>query len=145
MGALHTIGNSHHSPWEPSDLQFFILRTAGNEMTTLVETAKEANAHLEMFPMGYTNLWIVRRVGLYLPTGMDIRYPDPPFHSRYGGSVGRYFFWGDKGSHVAWIQVGDKMELGFPDLASAEVYLKVHQKEGEKYVIGLCVEDHMWH
>lgn len=145
MPAIQPIAGSKLSPWSHGDNQHCILRTAGNQLTTMVPTLKDALDNLEVFPMGYTNLWILCRVGLYLPAGVDLHYAIPDAPRTWSAAIGRYFIWGDQGMHKAWVEEGEKSVLGFPDLASAEAFVHANKREGETYIIAMCMDDIMWH
>ena len=144
MARFQPISGSEIYPYTPHKWQYLIERTGGTVLTTLVETKEIALSQIDVFEMGYTNLWILRRVGLYLHKQKPIRYPDP--EEKYSSDrEGRYFIYGDQGSSVSWVKEGPKQVLGYADPATAEPCLAEYQKPGENLIIVRLLEDIFWH
>lgn len=144
MVRFQPISGSEIYPYTPHKYQYLIERTGGSVLTTLVETKEIALSQIEEFEMGYTNLWILRRVGLYLDKQKPIRYPDP--EEKYAGDrLGRYYIYGNHGTSVSWVKEGSSSVMGYADRATAERCLDEYKKPGENLIIVRLLEDIYWH
>jgi hypothetical protein len=150
--SLVPIPTSDLSPFEPGDLQYFIERTAGGAVTTLAPTLKALLGEVEVFEMGYTNLWLHVRCTLYLPGRKPSRWEPPdvavnPFSDR----IGRYFILGGDGSGVTWIPNDGsqprerQMVLGFGSWKAAERHVEEAGRTQTPTLVTRLCDDLMWH
>jgi len=104
-----------------------------------------ADVQLDHFPMGYTSLWILRRLGLWLDGERAVLWPQdkglrPP--TDRGGFFG--FDSGLEPSH--WRELpGGKMYHGFATEAEAAAWCHAQARSGRPVVLAQLVEDVGWH
>jgi|GEM_PF-2395730 len=150
---LVIIPTSDLSPFSPkkSELQYFLERTAGSTLTTLGESQAAVSAHREVFPMGYTNIWVHRRVALFTAHGRRIDYPDPDLRAAFASDrVGRYFILYEEHADVDWVPVvyprgATRQVLGFETATDAIAYAQQTPELSGATLITRLVEDIYWH
>ena len=134
------------TPFEPSDGAHFIWRTGGSGLVmSHLFSRCPGMTELDHFPMGYTSLWILQRLGLWRDGERVVFWPQdkglrPPTDK--GGFFG--FDAGQEPSH--WRQLPDgKMYYGFATEAEAAARCHAQAQEGRPMVLAQLVEDVGWH
>lgn len=137
-------GSTSKKPFELSDANYFIWRTGGSGLVmSRLFRDRPGMTELEHFPMGYTNLWVMLRVGLWLN---GKRVGSWPLDEAAGGfsDKGRFYAFDatQKPSHWRHLEDGQSY-YGFATEAEAAAWCD--GQVGSPLILAQLIEDVFWH
>jgi hypothetical protein len=135
------------NPFEPAEASYFVWSTGGSgtEMSLLFPF-RPGMTELERFPTGYTNLWVMRRLGLWQGGGRVVSLPPGPASpDPYDKEKGQFYAFdaGQKPSH--WRFPDGKRLYGFAAEAEAAAWCQEQAGQGRTMMLAQLLEDVYWH
>lgn len=139
--------------FEPSADQYFYITNSEISRLGGIEMAKSSLNDLSVFQMGYTNLWLMRRVLLLNPGEFRFEYEENLAESELMakgdslGRVGKYYLLGDQSYLFFAEREQPNHSKSFGSSKEAEDYLLSLQDYGANklFAVARLLQDIYWH
>jgi len=134
-----------HTPFEPSGSNYLIWRTGGSGLVmSRLFSFRPGMTELDHFPMGYTSLWVMLRLGLWIDGERVVSWPQDKGVQLTERQGGFYVFDADQEpSH--WRHPGGKAIYGYSSEAEATEWCREQATQGRPLMLAQLLEDVGWH
>jgi hypothetical protein len=139
-------GSTPKNPFELSDARYFVWRTGGSGLVmSRLYVERPSLSELDHFEMGYTNLWVMLRVGLWLGGKREGTWPANEAAGSFSDKGLFYAFDAtQKPSHWRLLEDGETY-YGFGSEAEGTAWCEDLARQGNPLMLAQLLEDVYWH